>query len=249
VSALVRSATVLLLAAALMVVTAAPTHAWWGGRVVVTGPYWGAPYPYPYPYWGYPYGPYYSWQDEQENKAMAGVFLTTEPAMVSGCNQIGLSGDDNVKDLRRKIVRAGGNAAVLTFRVDDLKMMAAEVYKCPTAAAKSGGNTPKGQSPPPPPPPPARSQSQSEPPPPPAGTPPPPPPGARWRARESVRRLARALLVRRQVERFLQGRRARHAFALIRALLAADGVQCDGQRHHVAQHCQYHHSHSAAAAV
>ena len=178
-STLVRSATVLFLAAALMVVTAAPTHAWWGGRVVVTGPYWGAPYPYPYPYWGYPYGPYYSWQDEQENKAMAGVFLTTEPAMVSGCNQIGLSGDDNVKDLRRKIVRAGGNAAVLTFRVDDLKMMAAEVYKCPTAAAKSGGNTPKGQSPPPPPPPPARSQSQSEPPPPPAGTPPPPPPGAR----------------------------------------------------------------------
>jgi hypothetical protein len=174
VSKIARSATVSLLAAALLAVTAVPGHAW--GRVVIgVSPYWGAPYPYPY--WGYPYGPYYSWQDEQENKAMAGVFLTTEPAMVSGCNQIGLSGDDNVKDLRRKIVRAGGNAAVLTFRVDDLKMMAAEVYKCPTAAAKNGGNTPKGRSSPPPPP--ARSQSQSEPPPPPAGTPPPPPPGAR----------------------------------------------------------------------
>jgi hypothetical protein len=171
--------TVSFLAAALLVATAAPSYAWRGGGHVVigVGPYWGAPYPYPYPYWGYPYGPYYSWQDEQENKAMAAVFLTTEPAMVSGCTQIGRSGDDNVKDLRRKIVRGGGNAAVLTFRVDDLKMMAAEVYKCPTAAAKNGGNSPKEQSSPAPPP--ARSQSPSEPPPPPAGTPPPPPPSAR----------------------------------------------------------------------
>jgi hypothetical protein len=174
VSTMTRSVTVSLLAAALLVVTVAPSHAWWGGRVVVS-PYWGPPYPYPYPYWGNPYGP--SWQDIQEGKAMAAVFLTTEPAMVSGCTQIGVSGDDNVKDLRRKIVRGGGNAAVLTFRVDDLKMMAAEVYKCPTAAAKNGGNGPKTQSSPPPPP--ARSQSPSEPPPPPAGTPPPPPPGAR----------------------------------------------------------------------
>ena len=177
-----RCVTVSLLAAALLVATAAPSHAWgggWGGgRVVIgVGPYWGAPYPYPYPYWGYPYGP--SWQDIQEEKSMAAVFLTTEPAMVSGCTQIGRSGDDNVKDLRRKIVRGGGNAAVLTFRVDDLKMMAAEVYKCPTASAKNGngGSSPKEQSSPPPPP--ARSQSPSEPPPPPAGTPPPPPPGAR----------------------------------------------------------------------
>ena len=101
---------------------------------------------------------------------MAAVFLTTEPALVSGCNQIGVAGDDNVKDLRRKIVRGGGNAAVLTFRVDDLKMMAATVYKCPTAAAKTQSA--------PTPPPPARSSSDA-PPPPPAGTPPPPPPSAR----------------------------------------------------------------------
>jgi hypothetical protein len=170
VSKIARSATVSLLAAALLVVTATPSHAWgggWGGgRVVIGVPgYWGPP-PYPYPYWGP--SPYYSWQDEQEQKAMAAVFLTTEPALVSGCNQIGVAGDDNVKDLRRKIVRGGGNAAVLTFRVDDLKMMAANVYKCPTAAAKTESA---------PPPPPARSSDA--PPPPPAGTPPPPPPSAR----------------------------------------------------------------------
>jgi len=178
VSKLIRSVTVSVLAAALLVATAAPSSAWWGGgRVVVgVGPYWGPPYPYPYPYWGYPYDPYYSWQAEQENRAMAGVLLTTEPAMLSGCNQIGLAGDDNVKDLRRKIVRAGGNAAVLTFRVDDLKMMAAEVYKCPTPAAKNGGTSPNTPSSPPPPPP---ARSPNEPPPPPAGTPPPPPPSAR----------------------------------------------------------------------
>jgi len=173
VSKIARSATVSLLAAVLLVVTATPSHAWgggWGGgRVVIgVGPYWGPPYPYPYPYWGP--SPYYSWQDEQEHKAMAAVFLTTEPALVSGCNQIGVAGDDNVKDLRRKIVRGGGNAAVLTFRVDDLKMMAANVYKCPTAAAKTQSS---------PAPPPARSPSANEPPPPPAGTPPPPPPNAR----------------------------------------------------------------------
>ena len=172
-SKIARSATVSLLAAALLVVTTTPSHAWgggWGGgRVVIgVGPYWGPPYPYPYPYWGP--SPYYSWQDEQEHKAMAAVFLTTEPALVSGCNQIGVAGDDNVKDLRRKIVRGGGNAAVLTFRVDDLKMMAANVYKCPTAAAKTQSA--------PTPPPPARSSSDA-PPPPPAGTPPPPPPSAR----------------------------------------------------------------------
>jgi hypothetical protein len=173
VSKIAWSMTVSLLAALLLVVTGAPSHAWgWGGGRVFIGvsPYWGPPYPYPYPYWGYPYGPYYSWQDEQEQKAMAAVFLTTEPALVSGCNQIGVAGDDNVKDLRRKIVRGGGNAAVLTFRVDDLKMMAAEVYKCPTAAAKAQSS---------PAPPPARSPSANEPPPPPAGTPPPPPPNAR----------------------------------------------------------------------
>ena len=114
---------------------------------------------------------------DEELNAMTSVRLTTEPALAAGCTRVGAMSDDNIRDLRRKIVRAGGNAAVLTFRVDDLKMMAAEVYKCPTAAAKNGGSSPKTQAPPPPPP--ARSPSPSEPPPPPAGTPPPPPPGAR----------------------------------------------------------------------
>jgi hypothetical protein len=84
---------------------------------------------------------------------MAQVRLTTEGALLSGCTRIGIVRDDSVKDLRRKIVRAGGNAAVLTFGVDDLSTMQAEVYRC-TSTAKASATTP----------------------PPPAGTPPPPPP-------------------------------------------------------------------------
>ena len=43
-----RCVTVSLVAAALLVATAAPSHAWGGGRVVIgVNPYWCAPYPYP----------------------------------------------------------------------------------------------------------------------------------------------------------------------------------------------------------
>jgi len=86
---------------------------------------------------------------------MAQVRLTTEAAMLSECTRLGEASDDSLKDMRRKIVRAGGNAAVLSFGLDDLSKMQAEVYRCPSAAAKAPSNVP----------------------PPPAGTPPPPPAG------------------------------------------------------------------------
>ena len=159
-----QSVTVSLLAAALLLATATPGDAWGGrgGVFIGVGPYWGPPYPY----WGYP-SPYYSWAEQAEKKAMAEVRLTTEPALVSGCTKIGLASDDSVRDLRRKIVRGGGNAAVISFRSDDLKMMAAEVYRCPTATSKA-----QSASPPPP-----GTSSSTDAPPPPAGSPPPPPPG------------------------------------------------------------------------
>jgi len=141
-----------LLALALVLVAAAPSDAWHHGghgRVFIgVGPgyWWG-------PYGAYP-PPYYSWADEAEKRAMAQVRLTTEAAMLSGCTRLGEASDDSLKDMRRKIVRAGGNAAVLSFGLDDLSKMQAEVYRCPSAAAKA-----------------------SNVPPPPAGTPPPPPAG------------------------------------------------------------------------
>ena len=138
-----RSVAASLLASALLLATPTPSHAQ-HGRVFI----WGVPYPYGYP------PPYYAWAEEAERRAMAQVLLTTEAPLLSGCTRIGLASDDSVKDLRRKIVRAGGNAAVLSFDTDDLSKIQAEVFRC-TATARAPSNTP----------------------PPPAGTPPPPPPG------------------------------------------------------------------------
>ena len=155
-----KSAAASLLAVALLLVAATPSHAWHhGGRVVIGGPvFWGSPYPY----YGYP-PPYYAWADEAERRAMAQVRFTTEAALLSGCTRLGAATDDDVKDLRRKIVRAGGNAAVLSFGVDDLSKMQADIYRCTTTAkAPSSAPPPPAGTPPPPPPP--------------AGAPPPPPP-------------------------------------------------------------------------
>lgn len=152
-----------LLAGALILVAAASSDA--GGRVFIGGPsfYWGAPYPYynPYPYYGY--GPYYNPYEEAEKRSMAQVRLTTESALLSGCTRLGLVTDDSVRDMRRKIVRAGGNAAIVSFPVDNLKMMQADVYKC-TTTAKAPNAAPT-------------TAPSTTPPPPPAGAPPPPPPG------------------------------------------------------------------------
>jgi hypothetical protein len=95
---------------------------------------------------------------DPERLAMSRVFLTTDPTAARGCSRIGAARDDSLKDLRRKIVRVGGNLAVLSFEVDDLSAIRAEVFLCP-----AGYKVPRPEPQPPPPPPP--------------GPPPPPPPG------------------------------------------------------------------------
>jgi hypothetical protein len=82
---------------------------------------------------------------------------------------MGAVNDDSVKDLRRKIVRAGGNTALLIFGIEDMSRIYAEVFRCPTQEAPASLPPPAGPPPPPPP-------GGSPPPPPPAGVPPPPPP-------------------------------------------------------------------------
>lgn len=98
--------------------------------------------------------------EELERMAMTRVRLTTDASVATGCARIGQVGDDDVKDLRRKIVRAGGNTAVLSFGIADMSQIYAEVFRCdrfpPAAPATS---LPPGIPPPPP------------------GPPPPPPPG------------------------------------------------------------------------
>ena len=97
--------------------------------------------------------------DDGERAAMAHVRLTTEPSRAAGCTRVGVAQDNSIRDLRRKIVRAGGNTAVISFPPDDLSRVHAEMYRC--------GGPPQPRTQPPPPGVPL----------PPSGTPPPPPAG------------------------------------------------------------------------
>jgi hypothetical protein len=90
----------------------------------------------------------------EELNAMSRVRLTTEPALAAGCTRIGAMSDDNVKDLRRKIVRAGGNTAVISFNTAEMSMLLAEVFRCSTTP--NGPSIPHPPAGAPPPPPPAR---------------------------------------------------------------------------------------------
>jgi hypothetical protein len=106
--------------------------------------------------------------DDGERYAMTRLRLTTESARTKGCTLVGSVSDDSVKDLRRKILRMGGDTALLTFGIEDLSKIYAQVFRCPAAAPAA----PAAPAPPPPPPPPGT-------PPPPPGPPPPPPPPPR----------------------------------------------------------------------
>lgn len=89
----------------------------------------------------------YAWADDAEKIAMARVRLSTEATMAAGCTRIGFVSDDSIKDLRKKIVRAGGDTGVLSFGTDDIY---AEVFRCPSIPPPPSGT------PPPPPPGPSR---------------------------------------------------------------------------------------------
>jgi len=91
-----------------------------------------------------------AWAQDPERSSMAHLRLTTEPGLIAGCARVGAVSDDSIKDLRRKIVKAGGNAAVLSFEIEDMSIIHAEVYRCP-ATANAPSRIP---SPPPGPPPP-----------------------------------------------------------------------------------------------
>jgi hypothetical protein len=105
--------------------------------------------------------------DDAERYAMTRLRLTTESARTKGCALVGSVSDDSVKDLRRKILRMGGDTALLTFGIEDLSKIYAQVFRC--AAPASAPAAPAAPAPPPPPPPPGTPL-------PPPGPPPPPPP-------------------------------------------------------------------------
>ena len=69
---------------------------------------------------------------------MARLRLTTDPALTRGCARMGTVNDDSVKDLRRKIVRAGGNTALLICGIEDMSRIYAEVFRTPQQDAWLG---------------------------------------------------------------------------------------------------------------
>jgi hypothetical protein len=112
--------------------------------------------------------------------AMARVRLTTDPKVPVGCTTLGTVDDDSIRDLRHKVVRLGGDTALLSFPIERVERINAIVFRCPPAAAAA---------PPPSPPAPGTqtaapstlpavrpAPSASATPSPPAGVPPPPPP-------------------------------------------------------------------------
>jgi len=110
--------------------------------------------------WSAPLAPGAHAQD-LEKIAMARVRLTTDPGLTHGCGRVGSAHDDSVKDLRRKIVKMGGNTALLSFGgSEDLSTVYAEVFRCSGPPASAPGTAPARipappAGPPPPPPPPA----------------------------------------------------------------------------------------------
>ena len=89
---------------------------------------------------------------QDDRTALAHIRLTTDPTVPVGCTRIGLVRDDSVKDLRRKILKAGGDTALLSFPPDDLEKIDAQVFRCPAHAMPSHIPPPPPGPPPPPPP-------------------------------------------------------------------------------------------------
>jgi hypothetical protein len=65
-----------------------------------------------------------------EKVAMFAVRLTTEASVLSGCEVTGRVSDSSMEDLRKKILRSGGNAGLLMFDSLDLEKVHADVYRC-----------------------------------------------------------------------------------------------------------------------
>jgi hypothetical protein len=89
---------------------------------------------------------------QDDRTALARVRLTTDPKIPVGCTRIGLVRDDSIRDLRRKVVKAGGDTALLSFPADDLEKIDAQVFRCPPHTTPSHIPPPPPGPPPPPPP-------------------------------------------------------------------------------------------------
>ena len=89
---------------------------------------------------------------DYERVILGRVRLTTDPNAAAGCTPLGAVADDSVKDLRRKIIRIGGDTGVVSFPVTDIERIHAQVFRCPPPPPLPPGVPPPPPGPPPPPP-------------------------------------------------------------------------------------------------
>ena len=89
---------------------------------------------------------------QDDRTMLAQVRLTTDPRVPVGCVRIGIVRDNSIKDLRRKVIKAGGDTALLSFPADDLEKIDAQVFRCPPHTTSSPIPPPPPGPPPPPPP-------------------------------------------------------------------------------------------------
>jgi len=82
-----------------------------------------------------------AWGQAFDRQTLLRVLLATDARQVAACERLGILSDTSPEDLRKKIIRMGGDAGLVTFDAADPDKMNAEVYRCQkvtTPAVPSG---------------------------------------------------------------------------------------------------------------
>jgi hypothetical protein len=76
-----------------------------------------------------------AWGQPIDRQTLLRVLLATDVRQVASCQRLGIVSDTSPEDLRKKILRMGGDAGFVTFDLADPDRMNAEVYRCRAVAA------------------------------------------------------------------------------------------------------------------
>jgi hypothetical protein len=72
-----------------------------------------------------------AWGQPIDRQTLLRVLLATDARQVAACQLIGIVSDTSPEDLRKKILRMGGDAGLVAFDGADPDRMNAQVYRCP----------------------------------------------------------------------------------------------------------------------
>ncbi len=71
-----------------------------------------------------------AWGQPFDRQTLLRVLLATDARQVAACQRLGIVSDTSPEDLRKKILRMGGDAGLVAFDLADPDKMNAEVYRC-----------------------------------------------------------------------------------------------------------------------